>query len=153
MRVFRICRADRVRLDGEGARIAGGRWNLPGVPLVYTAQSESLAILEMLVHLTERQIPVNHVCVPAELPESLVETLPEADLPPDWRRNSAAPAQTGSRWIETGSSAVLKVPSVIVPREWNYLISPLHPAFPAIMAHPPLPVEFDPRLWENRSTN
>jgi RES domain-containing protein len=149
MRVFRICRADRTQFDGEGARIAGGRWNSPGLRLVYTAQTESLAILEMLVHLTEHQIPVNHFCVPAEVPGHLIEPLPERALPPDWRMQPAATAELGSQWIRSGKSAVLRVPSVIVPREWNYLISPSHPAFSAIKVHDRLPIEFDPRLWKN----
>jgi len=149
MRVFRICRSDRVQFDGEGARIAGGRWNLPGLQLVYTAQSESLAILELLVHLTERQIPVNHVCVPAEVPDNLIQPLPDQALPPDWRMDSAATAQIGSRWIRGGTSAVLRVPSIVVPREWNYLISPIHPASSTIEVRDHLPIEFDPRLWKN----
>lgn len=153
MRVFRICRSDRARFDGEGARIAGGRWNTPGLRLVYTAQSESLAILEMLVHLTERQIPVNHVCVPAEVPDSLIESLPDQALPPGWRMDSAATAHIGSRWIQAGTSAVLRIPSVVIPREWNYLISPIHPAFSAIVVQHRLPIEFDPRLWQNKSVD
>jgi len=149
MRVFRICRSDRVQFDGEGARIAGGRWNLPGLQMVYTAQSESLAILEMLVHLSERQIPVNHVCVPAEVPDNLIQPLPDQALPPGWRMDSAATAQIGSRWIRGGTAAVLRVPSVVVPREWNYLISPIHPGSSTIEVQDHLPIEFDPRLWKN----
>lgn len=138
MRVFRICRSDRNQFDGEGAKIAGGRWNTPGLRLVYTAQSESL---------------VNHVCVPAEVADGLIESLPNQSLPPEWRKDSAVTSRIGSRWIRVGSSAVLRVPSVIVPREWNDLISPIHRAFSTIAGQNGLPIEFDPRLWEKKSIN
>ena len=148
MRVFRLCRADRSDFDGEGARIAGGRWNAPGLRLVYTAGSEALAILELLVHVSPQQIPSDHVCIPAEVPDPLIESLPEDALPSDWRRNPAATSRLGSRWLRAGASAVLRVPSVVVPREWNYLINPAHPAFPTLAVQPALPIEFDPRLWK-----
>jgi len=87
--------------------------------------------------------------VPAEVPDDLIQPLPDHSLPSDWRMDPAATAQIGSRWIRGGNSPVLRVPSVIVPREWNYLISPIHPAFSTIDVHDHLPIEFDPRLWKN----
>jgi RES domain-containing protein len=153
MRVYRICRSDRVKFDGEGARKAGGRWNRPGLRLVYTAQSESLALLEILVHLIERQMPTSHVCVPAEIPDELVERLPDADLPADWRADPVSTASIGSTWCDSGKLPVLSVPSVVVPRERNYLIKPSHPSFAAIAISEPVSAEFDPRFWKNWKAN
>ena len=152
-RVYRICRSDRVKFDGEGARIAGGRWNHPGTRLVYTAQSESLALLETLVHLMERQMPTNHVCVPAEIPDELIEWFPDADLPKDWRTSPVSTVAAGSKWYESGRLPVLSVPSVVVPRERNYLLRPSHSRFTGIVVLNPLPAEFDPRFWKVKSVN
>ena len=152
-RVYRICRSDRVKFDGEGARIAGGRWDHPGMRLAYTAQSESLALLEALVHLIERQMPANHVCVPAEIPDELIEWLPDVDLPNDWRANPVSTAGIGSKWCESGRLPVLSVPSVVVPRERNYLIKPSHPRRAAIVILDPLSTQFDPRFWKNTKVN
>ena len=151
MRVYRICSASRVKFDGEGARVAGGRWNNPGFRLVYTAQSESLAVLETLVHLIERQMPTNHVCVPAEIPEELIEWLPDADLPKDWRSNPISTARIGSKWCESAKLPVLRVPSVVIPRERNYLIRPSHHGFAGIAVLDPLPAQFDPRFWNKKA--
>src|ERR1035441_10676955 len=79
-----------------------------------------------LVHLIERQMPTNHVCVPAEIPEELIEWLPDADLPKDWRSNPISTARIGSKWCESAKLPVLSVPSVVIPRERNYLIRPSH---------------------------
>ena len=69
LRVFRVCRAIHARLDGEGARLAGGRWNSPGVAVVYMAQSVSLAVLENLVHMAREDYPSGFVLVDAEIPD------------------------------------------------------------------------------------
>jgi RES domain-containing protein len=95
-------------------------------------------------------MPTNHVCVPAEVPDELVEWLPDAGLPTDWRANSYATASVGSKWCTSGRLPVLSVPSVVVPRERNYLIKPSHPRFAAIAVLDPVSAEFDPRFWRNR---
>ena len=78
-RVYRVCRARYARLDGEGANLAGGRWNSPGHAVVYMAQSVALAVLENLVHMSRQDFPSNYVCVAAVIPES-VTILTESDL-------------------------------------------------------------------------
>ena len=75
-RVFRVCRARHARLDGEGARRVGGRWNSAGLAVVYMAQSVALAVLENLVHLSREDFPSNYVSVAATIPDS-VEMLSE----------------------------------------------------------------------------
>jgi RES domain-containing protein len=70
-RVFRVCRARYARLDGTGARRAGGRWNSSGRAVVYMAESIALAILENLVHMTRQDFPRGYVCVAAVLPDGI----------------------------------------------------------------------------------
>jgi len=143
--VFRVCRARHARLDGEGARRVGGRWNSAGLAVVYMAQSVALAVLENLVHMSREDFPSNYVCVAATIPDG-VQTLSEAQLRtrPELRTLNAR--ELGDRWIQSCESAVLQVPSVIVPSEHNYLLNPAHPEFAAIVTEPPALFHFDPRL-------
>lgn len=133
--------------DGLGSRRFGGRWNSPGISVVYTASSLSLCALENLVHLIQ---PVNmeYVSIRMEFDMSLVEVLAMADLPPDW--NGAPPPPStqavGNKWVIESRSAVLQVPSVIIPSESNYLLNPDHPDFRKVTLFPPDPFAFDPRL-------
>ncbi|MDR2213997.1 MAG: RES family NAD+ phosphorylase [Pseudomonadales bacterium] len=118
---------------GEGARLYGGRWNRKGTPLVYTAGSQALAVLEMLAQDDALRAP--YVMIAASLPATLkIERITPQDLPADWRA-PAARAETqslGSAWAKRQSSAILAVPSVIIPDEYNYLLNPLHPSFAKI---------------------
>ena len=134
--------------SGEGARLYGGRWNSPGHPVVYTASSRSLAVLEMLVHLDGPQLLSSYFLYEAAFPESLVTELAAADLPSDWRDGPAPRhAQTmGDNWLRGGSSTVLRVPSVLIPEESNYLLNPNHPDFKSIRISAPQKFGFDPRL-------
>ncbi len=135
--------------SGEGARLYGGRWNHPGVPLVYTAQSQSLAMLELLVQ--DEPLRARYVMIPARLPKGLrMERLEAANLPKDWRApESRTRLQAlGEAWAKSRSSAVLAVPSAIIPEETNYLLNPLHPAFSRIEIGPPREFVTDLRLRE-----
>jgi RES domain-containing protein len=151
MRVWRISRARRRAFDGEGARLRGGRWNHPGTPIVYISSSLALAALETLVHLV-RFLPVKHlVAVPADIPDSVsIVPMRPGSLPGGWRAPSppASVADIGTRWAEAGESAVLAVPSVIIPQELNYLLNPLHPQFKRIRIGRTEPFYFDPRFWK-----
>jgi RES domain-containing protein len=134
--------------DGEGARLYGGRWNSPGTRLVYTAQSQALAILEVLVHLDKVGVLPSYSLCAAHFEEDLVEALDPEALPDTWR---SYPAPSGLRaigdaWVAEQTSAVLQVPSVIVDDESNYLINPAHPDFPSITIGEPRPFDFDVRL-------
>jgi RES domain-containing protein len=151
VRVWRISRATHRDFDGEGARLRGGRWNHPGTPIVYISSSLALAALETLVHLV-RFLPLRHlVAVPADIPDSVpIVPVRAAGLPRAWRAPSppTALADIGTRWAEAGESAVLEVPSVIVPQEPNYLLNPRHQHFKRIRIGRPEPFYFDPRFWK-----
>jgi RES domain-containing protein len=139
--------ADRA-FSGEGARRYGGRWNSKGFAVVYTSSSISLAILEILVHIPIYGILEEYVYIPAEFDQDLAATLNTENLPDDW--NKDPPSQTikqiGDSWVENQESAILEVPSAIVPTEKNYLINPAHPDFRKLKIGSPTKFEFDPRL-------
>lgn len=134
---------------GEGARLYGGRWNPKGYPIVYTAESRSLALLEMLVQ--DDPLRANYVLVPAHIPNDLsITTIQTQELPEDWRNLSTRDAlQTiGKDWLTSMRSAILSVPSAVLPAERNYLINPNHPDFQNIMLGSPESLQTDMRLYK-----
>jgi RES domain-containing protein len=149
-RAWRIVKERHAKraFDGEGARLYGGRWNSPGVPVVYASESRALATLEVLAGFQTNSPLPEYVLIPAEFDESLVTTVELEDLPVDWRRNPPSPStqRLGDDWIASGASAVSRVPSALVPQESNYLFSPGHPAFPEIKIGRPEGLAMDPRL-------
>ena len=133
--------------DGEGAKLEGGRWNSPGLPVVYVAENAALAAIEMLVHLDPSILPA-YVRIPCTFTDTLVMTLDRDTLPPNWKSSPAPPElqQLGDAWLKSASSAVLEVPSAIIELESNYLLNPSHPDFAAIEIGAPFPFDFDLRL-------
>jgi RES domain-containing protein len=134
--------------SGEGAWRFGGRWNSRGKRLIYTAEHASLAVLEVLVHL-ESSLPLPaYSLVRAEYDDGMAERLEPEELPRNWRHGSsrAATQQIGDQWIEERRSAVLGVPSVILPIETIFLINPEHPGFEEISIRSPESFSFDDRL-------
>ena len=133
--------------DGEGARRHGGRWNSPGVPVVYTSSSKALAALETLVHW-QWPVPPGFVLIPVGFAEEWVETFPERQLPAGWRGEPPARVsqRIGDAWTQAGRSVVLALPSVLTG-EPNYIINPAHPDFAKLSVGRPEAFVFDPRLW------
>jgi len=135
--------------SGNGAKTYGGRWNSPGVAVVYVSGSMSLALLETLVHIqSEDLLKHRYLLYKVTFNDSLVTAVDPATLPKNWRK-SPSPAriqQIGDLWVARAKSAILQVPSPIVPTEWNYLLNPAHPNFTKITIAPNQPVQFDPRL-------
>ena len=136
--------------SGEGARLYGGRWNPKGWEVVYTAQSQSLALLELMVQ--DDPLRAHYVLIPAQLPADLPETRIDVDqLPEDWRTIGARDGlQTmGQSWLQEAQTAVLSVPSAVVPAERNILINPRHPDFARILLGEPQSLQTDTRLLRN----
>ncbi len=134
--------------SGTGAKTYGGRWNSAGIAMIYTAGSTSLVILEMLVHLQNQELLQSYVLFELEFDESFVTTIGITDLPRTWRKYppTARLKQLGDLWVAENRSVVLCVPSVIVPRENNYLINPAHRDFAKIKINPKQPLQLDRRL-------
>lgn len=116
---------------------------------MYTSGSRALAVLEYTVNVAPSFAPSRLVSIEAEIPDDLtITTFTVEELPANW---SAYPppevlAIRGSRWVESGASAVLSVPSAVVADEANFLINPRHPDFRKIVIRPPKPFKLDPRL-------
>jgi RES domain-containing protein len=147
--VWRLTHRKHIAPDGEGARRYGGRWNKPGTPVVYTSGTLSLAVLEFLVHVDSDLLPDSLVSVRATIPESVViQTIHPSDLPGNWKDKiiPVAVQNLGTLWASAGTSAVLKIPSVVIEHEWNYVLNTLHPDFKKIRWERAVPFSFDPRL-------
>jgi RES domain-containing protein len=149
MRAWRIVKETHAAtaFDGKGARLYGGRWNSAGIRLIYTSGTKALAALESLLHLNPPVIFKYHA-IPIEFDKALVEKLAPATLPADWTDEPPPPSTkaVGDAWVKKARSAVLDVPSVIVPGEANYLLNPAHPDFKKIVIGNPEPFSFDPLL-------
>jgi RES domain-containing protein len=134
--------------SGEGARLYGGRWNSAGRAVIYLAQSQALAALEMLFHLEAADAMKHYLFCPVTFNDAMVETVDLGDLPASWRKDPA-PAKLraiGDEWIESKRSAVLRVPSAIVVAESNYLLNPGHADFSKLVIGKEEWFRFDRRL-------
>lgn len=142
-----------VAFNGGGARLYGGRWNSRGMPCIYLAGSESLATLEVMVHLQDYSLLQHYSVLEVKLQESDIKRLSEQDFPDDWTREPApsSTAEVGDRWLTSRDTLALAVPSVVIPRELNYLLNPGHPGFPDLVASA-TEIGFRPdgRLFEHR---
>ena len=134
--------------SGEGARLYGGRWGQRGVPLAYASATLSLSVLEVLTQVVSYEDLADYVAIPAAFDEALAQELEAEDLPADWRAHPA-PESTkalGTAWARSNRSLVLRIPSVVLPSEANYLINPRHPAFGQVELGAPQDLDIDPRL-------
>jgi RES domain-containing protein len=135
-------------LSGDGARKAGGRWNSPGRPLLHASTSISLAVLETVVRLDG--MPSNRYLVEITIPDAVFarghELDPVAHVGWDAIPESKTSIDAGDQWLDSESSALLFVPSVVVPEERNVLINPLHADASRIRARKVRKFTYDPRL-------
>jgi RES domain-containing protein len=147
---WRIVRASRAKaaFTGEGPSRYGGRWNSPGIHIVYVSEHQSTAALEIFVHRVPFVLDEEYKAFHLEWPDSLTEVLPVAKLPANWRISPplAETMEIGDRWTQERRSAVLALPSAISPADTNFLLNPKHPDFKRIRIHPPTDFAFDPRL-------
>jgi RES domain-containing protein len=147
MKVFRITvmkYADQLSASG-----IPGRWNSKDVKVVYTAASRALACLENVVHRNSRGLQDNFRIIQIEIPDNLkIVVIDKTKLISGWYKyeNMAHTQKIGDQWVKDISSAILKVPSVIIPEEFNYILNPSHEDFKKIKYLGSEPFEFDPRL-------
>ena len=134
-------------LSGNGARLYGGRWNSEGKPMLYLASSRSLAVLESLAHLVATNIPNELVMITIEAPDDFLE-IPEKILPDNWNEypEQHIVKQIGNSFLQRNEHLLLKVPSALVPEEFNYLLNPLHPKAGKVKIIKKAPFNFDGRL-------
>jgi RES domain-containing protein len=146
---YRIVQAEwaATALTGEGARLFGGRWNPPGVPAVYLADSRALAALEIIVHAPREVTSLEWRIFEVEVPEPWIETVKPEALPRDWQAlpSSAGARQFGGRCLRGGALAY-RLPSAVIPEEFTLLLNPLHPEFGKSRVTGPKEFHFDPRV-------
>lgn len=122
-----------------------------GTPAVYLSSSLSLAALELFVHLTPADARLSLVAIRVELPAHLsIEHWPASYLPTNWRTEPAPDSckELGSQWLDKAAHALLRVPSIIVPSEANFLLNPRHADFKKLIIHKHEPFGFDTRMWK-----
>jgi len=152
MRLWRIGSALFPVWSGEGARLKGGRWNLPGTPAIYASTSYAAAVLEVLVHANTGRVPPGLRHIVADIQDDATIQQLRADDVPDW---DAIPPDTsrraGNDWLRGKTGLVLLVPSVITGgMDMNAIVNPLHPDFATITVGEEDTVRWDPRLLAPR---
>ncbi|WP_346236286.1 RES family NAD+ phosphorylase [Niabella insulamsoli] len=129
MLVYRVSKTKYAAdLKGEGARLWGGRWNHRMVGCLYTSESRALAILEYTVNISLDDIPRALSLVTIDIPDQKIMVLKESALPGDWK-SIPAPSSTkdfGSDLLLAADQPVIKIPSAVLPSEYNYLLNPRH---------------------------
>jgi len=151
VRVWRISRQEYAAFDGEGGNVTSGCWHHRGLRVIYTGGSLALAALEFFVHLQPEISLTGFVAGSADIPDGFkIETLDMTTLPRQWRNldHTETLRDAGTEWLRGRRSAVLAVPSAVIPVETNYLLNPAHKDFKRIRINPPEPFEFDYRMWK-----
>ncbi len=142
--------------NGEGARIYGGLWNHKGTAVVYISGSLSLAAIETFVHLGFETSNIKFSSIMLIIPDEVrIREVTIKSLPYDWR-DEPLPASTksiGSEWAKKMETVVLRVPSVIIPTEFNYVLNPLHPDFKKLTIGKPNTFSFDSRMWKKSKSD
>lgn len=150
MNIWRI--SNHRDLAGAGGLRAGGRWHSPGRAIVYCAEHPASALLEILAHLDVANLaalPDGYQLLEIDVPAALeIESLPTHALTPRWQSDEASTRAIGDRWLVSRSSALLRVPSALVPKVWNYLINPSHPAAAMLNITAAARYPFDTRLFK-----
>jgi len=148
--VWRICKQKHKdhAFSGEGGLYAPAHWTPQGFLVVYTAESLALASLEVFVHTESLKIPL--VAIRAFFPDNTnIKAVDIDSLPTDWQQETAYPSlqNIGKQWLLSNQTPVLKVPSAIIPVEFNYILNPQHPDLKLVL-DPPMEFTFDNRMWK-----
>jgi RES domain-containing protein len=151
VRIWRITATKHIDtvFSGVGGLYTSGRWHPQGYKISYTSESLALASLEVFVHSQSTSIPL--ACVSAIVPDDL-PILAVTDLPANWQDVSAYPTlqKIGIDWLKAMEYPIMKVPSAVIPVEYNYLINPDHPAL-ELQPEQILKFQFDRRMWKKIS--
>lgn len=135
-------------LSGSGAKLFGGRWNTPGFPALYTTESISLAVLEIIVHANKDLIPPDYMLIKIELPDNLsVKEITLRTLKNDWRDDIDYTQFIGTEFLKNNNNIALKVPSAVVAEENNFILNPAHADFKKLKIRSVTPFDFDNRFF------
>jgi RES domain-containing protein len=141
--------SNHLTLDGNGGKKSGARWHSMGNRIVYLADSPMAAIVETLVHLDvdPEDTPASYTLLAVSVPEGLAVqslSLPDGD---SWKQDLPLTRRIGDAWLASLGTALARVPSVIAPRTWNYLVNPLHTHAHQVQIAEVIKERFDNRLF------
>jgi len=142
MRIWRI--SNYADLSGRGGTLVDGRWHRKGIPVVYCTDHPSTALLEILVHATLSTIPDTYQLIEIDVPDDVA--VADADLPENWRDDQGATREIGTAFLDRREAALLRVPSVVMPKAENLLLNPLHETARRIAIAATYRYPFDSRL-------
>ena len=149
-RFFRITKAKWVAtaMNGDGAKISGGRWNPPGVSVVYLGDSRALAALEILVHTGREAVSWDWRVITVDIPDELIDMPDASKLPDGWDAvpSSIASMKFGADWVSEGRNPAILLPSAVIPAENALILNVRHPAMGRVKISTPEPFLFDARL-------
>lgn len=149
MRLWRI--SDHVDLSGEGGLFESARWHLQGRKVVYLADHPASALIEVIAHLEvdPDDFPDTYQLFAVDMADEIAfEAVETGDLPSDWPDLLATTQGLGDAWLTKSESALLRVPSAIVPFAWNWLLNPVHPDWSKARIAEVVRARFDPRLFK-----
>ena len=133
-------------ISGYGSFLVPGRWNFKGVRILYTSENSSLALLEYLAHTEGLKRRLPYQLITLQVPGDSVKEYTTTELGPGWKENILQTREIGTAWLESGSSLLLKVPSVINDDNINILVNPVHSHFEHVKILNAKEITFDPRL-------
>lgn len=150
MIVYRLSRSSySYDLSGKGAEIAGGRWNSKGVAMIYSGENIALCMAEVAVHMPLGIVPKDYELIWIEIPDNEIQELTKNELPENWRETLSMyeTQEIGNYFVLNSSKMILKVPSMFVQGQFNYLINPHHKNSKKIKIQKVEPFRFDDRLF------
>lgn len=129
MKIYRLTKPQYASdLSGNGAKINGGRWNLEGTPCVYAGSTRAICVLEFAVHVDREDVPKNLSLVEIEVPNHSILKLTAKNLPTNWLEQQISQG-IGTQMLSENKYLIIQIPSIIIPKEFNFLINPNHSDF------------------------
>jgi RES domain-containing protein len=149
MTIYRITNSlYKEDISGIGAKMYGGRWNIPGYPALYTSECISLCVLEMLVNISLPESQFNFHLLQINIPDSFEPVvIAKKKLKANWQDDENYTKFMGTEFLKNEQSLLLKIPSAVISEENNYLINPLHKEFKKVTISTSYPFKFDNRLF------
>ena len=147
MNLWRI--SNHVTLSGEGGMRASARWHSRGRPVVYLAESPAGAMLEVLVRLKGRRdkLPRTYTLLAIVAPEAVTTERMVIPANAEWKNDLSWSREQGDEWLQSERTALLEVPSVLLPRSRNFLLNPLHANANLIYVEEVINDSYDERLF------
>lgn len=148
MTTYRLCIEEfKDDISGTGAKLFGGRWNAAGIPVLYTTENISLAVLEIIVRTDISLIPLHYYLLKIEVPDAGITMINKNKLKKEWKADAGYTQWIGNEFVKSGKALTLKIPSAIIDEEHNFIINTGHADFKKIKIISSKKFSFDKRLY------